>query len=298
MWFISVFGSTMIMASIFTMYGDVTPFKCHIRLTGLLTGYYICILPIFCKLITNVPDNNRYSAWVQSHLYLFLLLMVSVEALLNLSRLLIPLYEVEKIIVSDGDNFNKCVKQSGFGLVIYCIEIVWILMVPLCSLFLLFIEWNLKSTRYQVRCITASIFTTILSSIVYIIFTKLYIKNYIAYHLFYSCNFYILSLSNYTFIYGLEIVQSLIRNEKEEEYEEILKNLKLDIVKSSTIPEDSDYDATEKSENGSLSTSRKILSSQNNTAQHPEITQNTSIKKSSNYILQLHYKEDNEPSQN
>jgi len=133
---------------------------------------------------------------------------------------------------------------------------------------------------------------------VYIIFTKLYIKNYIAYHLFYSCNFYILSLSNYTFIYGLEIVQSLIRNEKEEEYEEILKNLKLDIVKSSTIPEDSDYDATEKSENGSLSTSRKILSSQNNTAQHPEITQNTSIKKSSNYILQLHYKEDNEPSQN
>jgi len=299
MWCISVFGSMMIMASIFTLYGDVTPFKCHIKLICLLTGYYICILPIFCKLITNVPDTNRYSTWVQSHLYLFLFLMASVEAILNLSRLLIPLYEVEKIIVPDGDNFNKCVKQSGFGVVIYCIEIIWIMIVLLCSLFLLFIEWNLKSSLYQVRCITASIFATLLSITVYIIFNKLYIKIHIVYYLFCSCSLYILSLSNYTFIYGLEMVQTLVRNEKEEEYEQILKNLKLDIVKSSTITEDNDYSTNEKIANENLYIYRKVSISQNNSSLHSEATRNTSYKKkSTNYLLQLHYKEDNEPSQN
>ncbi|OUM66965.1 hypothetical protein PIROE2DRAFT_5704, partial [Piromyces sp. E2] len=135
-------------------------------------------------MIINIPDTNSYSTWVQSHLHFYMFLMFLIEFIILLSRFLIPLYEIEKVIIPEGKNFNKCNKSSGFGVVVYYIEIVYMLIIQFCILFMSFIEWNLKATSYQ------------------------------------------------------------IRYEKEEEYQNILKNLKLDAIISSTITNDNNDNYT------------------------------------------------------
>jgi len=226
LWIISILGSVIIMSAIFTLYGNATKIKCFLRLIHTYCGVYICFLPILYKLIINIPLVNPYSIWVKNHKYLFLLLMLLVEIIMNISLLFIPLFNIEKINASDGKNFEKCSIKKGFGLVIYYLEITWIVVVLIGILFLIFIEWSLKETVYELRYITASVFMTFFFLIMCILVVEIKIINHIAYNFFYACILYILSVSNHFLIYDIRIIQLLIKNKKEEMKNKFYNNMK------------------------------------------------------------------------
>jgi len=294
-WIISILGSVMIMSAIFTLYGNVTKLKCYLRLVYTYCGVYLCFLPILCKLIINIPLVNPCSVWVKNHQYLFLLLMLLVEIIINVSWLFIPLYKIEKIDIPDGKNFEKCSTKKGFGLVIYYFEVAWIIIVLICNLFLIFIEWNLKVTLYELRFFTASIFISFFFLIMCILVSEIKIKNYIEYSIFQACILYILSLSNHFFIYDIRIIQPLIKNRKKEMRSKFYDDMKCQEGKSFSntfgcTVENSDIMKTERmtecyQEESSLSTSiRKPPSEQRKLS----IVSNTIEK---NNILRLHYTE-------
>jgi len=226
LWLMTILGSIMIMTSIFTLYGSITEFKCHLNIGLMMGGYYVCIIPILYRLIINIPKINSYSIWVRNNVILFIVLMLLIEVILNLTRIGTPLYKVKKVFIYSADekNFVKCSKLPGLASAIFYIEITWILIVVLNMLFLLFIEWNLNVSYYEVRGIVASIFITTLSMIMYFLFTGLEIKNYFAYNILYVVTLYIFSFSNYFFIYGIKIIDPLIRNNKLEDREELKKS--------------------------------------------------------------------------
>jgi len=292
-WLISIFGTFMIMGGIFTLYGDVTKFKCHFRLALIYGGYYVCILPLLCKLLMNIPQSNPYSLWVKNNQYIFMLLMIFIEFCFHLSRLLTPFYKVEKVIAivnKKHQNFEKCEKDNGFGVALYYIEIAWLGIVEACVLFLIFIEWNLKSTSSEIRFITASVFVSLLSFIIYTVINIFNLDNYIAYNLFYAGIIFVLSFSNYFFIYGIRIIQALIRNEELEEREAFNKNKSIYNSKnmSTTVSSESaDYSKT-----GKVSTMNAITSQSTNKS-----VSEKSKSKGSNNILRLHYTESYTPNE-
>ena len=296
MWIVSIIGSVLIMSAIFTLYGNITVFKCHIRLTCIFGGFYVFILPILWKLIINIPETNSYSIWIQNHLYSFISLMTLVEILIQLSRILIPLYKVNKIIIIDGNNFMDCSKINGFGSVVYYFEVVWLLTLLACILFLVFIEWNIKMFYFEIRCIIASIFITILSFIMFLIVFKFNIKNYIAYNSFYACTIYVLSLSNYFFIYGVKLFRPLIRNKEEEERNKVLQemmNQQEDMMKSTIISNDSNNDTnTYKKMSIDNYVPRKVSQySESNGSTSTKSTKSTKKTSKMNHIMRLHYRE-------
>jgi len=293
-WFISIFGIIMIMSAIFTLYNDVTKLKCHFRLGLLFGGYYIFITPILCKLIMNIPHTNTYTTWVKDHSYLFIFLMLLVEIIINLSRLLVPLYKIEKVIIPDGKNFEKCVYEKGFGPVIYYFEAVWIALILLVMLFLTFIEWNLKDTVKDVRLITASVTITILSFIMHTIINRINIENYIAYNAFYACTIYMLSVSNFFFMYGIKFILIIIKNEHLEEFHGNNRSMNTKINTNNFNSGD-----VSKSVNDCLSTNTNRSDNTRNTFQTKESNMSSSENSNNNnnnnnitnYLLRLHYTE-------
>jgi len=292
-WLISIFGTLMIMCAIFTLYGDVTKLKCHFKLALIFGGYYVCILPLLCKLIMNIPQSNPYSLWVKNNQYVFMLLMVFIELCIHLTRLLAPLYKVEKVIAvvnNKHQNFEKCEKDKGFGVALYYIEVVWLCLVEVCMLFLIFIEWNLKSTSNEVRFITASVFVSLLAFIMYAVINIIKLENYIAYNLFYAGIIFVLSFSNYFFIYGIRIVQALIRNEELEEREAFKKNKSIYNTKnvSTVSSESADFSKT-----GKVSTVNAVTQSTNKSTSESSKTKGNG----SSNILKLHYTESYGPNE-
>jgi len=275
LWFMTIIGSIMIMSSIFTLYGNINEFKCHLNIGLMIGGYYVLIIPLLYRLIINIPKINPYSIWIKNHSVLFIVLMLLVEITINLSRLSSPLYKVKKVFIYSADekNFVKCSKISGIANAIYYTEIIWNIIVVFNMLFLIFIEWNLNVSYYEVRFILASIFTTMLSIIMYTIVTKLGIKNYVAYNLLYIGILYIFSLSNYFLIFGIKIIEPLLIDNNLKEREDLKK---------------SSYSA---SKSHSLNRSSKSYGTTNNSFMVDESSILDKKKKSiiGNNILYLHY---------
>jgi len=244
----------------------------------------------------NIPQSNPYTLWVKNNQYLFILLMVLIEVCINLTRLLAPVYKVEKVVAivnEKNQNFEKCEKDKGFGVALYYIEIVWMCIVEACILFLIFIEWNLKSTTNEIRFITASVFVTILAFIMYVVITRINLENYIAYNLFYAGIIYVLSVSNHFFIYGIRIIQALIRNEELEEREAFKNNKSISNSKnmSSISSESAEYSKTGKISTVNYTTQAQVQ------ATNRSVSENSKSKVSNNNILKLHYTESYAPNE-
>lgn len=224
-WIISVIGTIMVMSAIFTQYERMTVFKCQLRLILITCGFIFSIAPIIYRLIINIPLENVYSKWVNSHRYAFIAIPILIVIFMNGLVVISPYYSVEDVILAEGKNFQKCIIKNAFGRIIYYLEMTYSILISTAILLLNFIEWNLKETFNDIRCIIASVFTDLLSFFLFIIINKLEIKNYLAYYIFYVCIIYFLSLSDYFFIYGIRIFHYLVINKDEQEKERIIKKL-------------------------------------------------------------------------
>jgi len=223
-WIISVVGSCIIMSSLYTELEKVTYSKCHIKPILLCIGYTLNLVPIACKLIVNFPEENKISVWVSKHRYSFLLIFLLIDLSENLLLYITP-YEIEKNTNINGEIFQFCMMTSRFGRIVIYIMLISRILNFIFILFLIFVEWNIKQTKKDIKFLLSAISIDILCLIIIniIILTNLRVKSYTIYYIIYSILTATFSFSNYLFLYAIKIIIYYIKDDKKEETQIILK---------------------------------------------------------------------------
>ena len=190
-------------------YGRVIPLKCQLKLLLLSLRYTFNIYPIIHKLIIQFPEKNRLLIMMNKHEYLFLLLNVFIDILIN-SISIINGCILQSILVEDGENFEICKFNGEYSVMLL---IVYKLLIVFVISFLIFVEWNMPIIKYDIRFIVSTIFIDALSIILIYIFHIIKINNYVFYFLLQTLITSIISISNYIFLYGFGLFLAFIKKQ-------------------------------------------------------------------------------------
>jgi len=213
MYIIVIIGAIMTICASLTNVGQISVSKCQAKIELLTTGFTLYTIPILAQLIINFPDYNNISNWVKKHKYLFLLFFLLIDNILFSFSLLKPYFKVQIIIPkgdSDRKNFKECKMNSGFPVIIFLIAVIIKFMILLISLILIFIEWNIKSTFYEIRFIVNTVYSTLLLIAMLIIVDNININDYKLFFVLQIVIISFISISNYLFIYGFKLILAIM----------------------------------------------------------------------------------------
>ncbi|OUM60606.1 hypothetical protein PIROE2DRAFT_13584, partial [Piromyces sp. E2] len=213
LWIISLFGIIMINCISFTEYGEITVFICHLRLFLLAFGFTLNMIPILYKLIINFPDESKVSCWIKEHRYSFILIFLFIDLFMNLILFTSP-YKVSEVRVIDGKNFKYCLLDNIYSKLIEAVFSLIKIIVFLSIFSLIFLEWNLSNTYYDVRFMITAVYIDALDFILILLVNIFKIDNYRLYFLIRVFVFIIYAISTYVFFFGYRIIYYLIYNIK------------------------------------------------------------------------------------
>jgi len=224
MYIIMIIGVILTIYTPLTNIGPITVLKCHLKSFLLAVGFTLYTVPVLAQLIINFPDHNNISNWIKRHKYLFLLFFLLIDILLILLSLLKP-YLRDQIIIPKGDNdrknFKVCKMNLNFSIIFLSINIITKVLILVISLFLIFIEWNIKSTFYDIRLIVNIVYSTILLLAMLYIVDIVNISDYKLIFIVKVIITIFISISNYLFLYGFKLILAIMHK----------KNLKLPFIK-------------------------------------------------------------------
>jgi len=209
-WILLIIGLIMILSSIITLIGEVTSMKCHLRLILCGTGLTLYLVNILYELIINVSENFKLKEWVEKHKYLFILIFLLFDIVLNALAIIYP-YNTKDRIIDDGQNFKICKMYSKFGKSMIYLIVINKMLLLLVITFFAFIEWNLKSIYYEVRFIVSAVYSNILLIFIYFIVDISYINNYLMQFIIEECLIIFISISSYIFLYGYKLCLAFLR---------------------------------------------------------------------------------------
>jgi len=286
-WFISVIGVLIIIFTSYTEIGEISVLKCHSKLLMLSLGFTFNLIPVLYKLVVNFPDENKISKWVYKHQILFFLIFVIFDLIL-VSLSFIQPYIVEDNIIRDGENFRVCKMNHILTKVVVGSIIGFKLLVLLAFMILIFIEWSIQESHYDVRFLTLAIYIDTLFIILMVLIQYLEINNYISYFIIREFLYIFVSLTNYSCIYAYRIVFGIVKN----------KNKKLSFIKKINKDFINSFNIT-KSYNGALTSTKdnnsKIISTMDSSNNSDDDKGNTSSTLNNRSRLQLiinyHYRQ-------
>jgi len=215
-WILSILGIIMVFCMSFTEYGEITVFKCHIRLCLLSLGFSLNMITILYKLVINFPDENKISNWVENHRYYFLSIFIGIDLIFN-GLLLIRPYNINYIYELGGQKFQYCDLNQSLSKNVEYIFITYKILIILAFIILVFLEWNMRNIVFDIRILVSSIYIDGLCLILLLIFNSFKIKNYVEYFLIKVLIYSIYGFSNYMFLYGFRIIYSIYKKFKHEE---------------------------------------------------------------------------------
>jgi len=217
-WIISNIGLLVMVSIAFTEYGDITNFKCQLRLIMLSLGISLNLIPILYRLVINFPEENKISEWVKENRYIFLFVFILID-IINLSIISIHPYESISNIYEDEEvkNFKICVLTSKFSLSMKYLFLLFKFLIFLVFLLLAFLEWNIKKFFYDIKFITTVIYINILSLLLLLLINVIDIYNYIFHFVIRVTVYLFFSLSNFVFLYLYRIVFFYIKKNTEDD---------------------------------------------------------------------------------
>ncbi|ORX64393.1 periplasmic binding protein-like II [Anaeromyces robustus] len=214
LWLIFFSGLIITLSNIFTEYGMINNFKCQIRHLILSLGCNLIILPILYALISNFHDEIEYFKLIEKHKYLFIIFVNIVDIILNLLFFISPFKPYLKNI-SNGKNFQYCRIDNSLGVVFFSLIIGEKIIMYLCTLILIFLEWSVIKIKRDVRLITATVYTDIILYLILIIFEVTKFNNYIVYFGVRISIILVYVFSNFFIFYFMRIIFIYINNENE-----------------------------------------------------------------------------------
>jgi len=209
LWVVTVLGSIMILWVPILNYGTIGTLKCHFKPMLLSIGYTLSVYPTLYKVIVKFPENNKVTYWIYKNKRMFFFYSLLVDILLNSIHWIYP-FTTKHIFVEDGESFETC-RYSGVLNIL--IVLIYKFLIILMLLFLIFVEWNLSGNIYDMRFIVSAIYIDTLSFILIYILHFIEIKNYIYNFLFLTAITSFISISNYTFLYGIRLLLAFFRKQ-------------------------------------------------------------------------------------
>lgn len=260
LWIIYSLGSIMMTIGLFSFFGKQNDINCNIYSNTHVIGNFFYFIPILYKLLINFPKINKYSNWIKKNKVIFLTFCFLIHFITSIINILLKTFKSEDIILYmiNNKNFTICFINNYFGYILYMIQILYNIFIHLCIFLLIFFEWNMEETYYDLRTFTILMIINGISEVLCIIVFNLTINNYIIYMLLYMGINLIFILSNHIFISFIRIL--FIKYSKNESDEHIInKLLEINNYKSSNgySNSNSEYISSSKynSENNSISKS-------------------------------------------
>lgn len=214
-WIIFVFGSLIMSLSICTLFGEVMSIKCQMRRALLSLGFTLNMTPLIYKLISNFPEKNKVVHWISNHRYGFLGIVLSLNSILNILSFVKP-YKIENKIQEYGENYRACVMESLFGNIMIHAVLTFVDLLIFVILFLLFVEWNIEETYRETRLMLSAMYMDFFVYIIYSIFDLINADNFYVHNLIKAIILFLISFSNYMFIYGFRILLAMKSSDEEE----------------------------------------------------------------------------------
>jgi len=251
-WIITILGSILIIWVPVIHLGSPKTVKCHLKPLLVIVGYTLSICPTLQRLIAQFPEENKISAWVIKHQFIFLIFHLLIDIMINSISLINP-YTSKIVSIEDGESFETCKFNGEYSIIIV---IVYKFLEIFLMLFLVFTEWNLLDTAYDMKFILLALYIDILCAIVIYIFHIIQVKNYITFYIIQVITTSLVSISNYMFLYGSRLLVIFIFKDKDEELEIIQK------IKENFATSD-DYSRSKSKSTGSSSTECKTINEEN-----------------------------------
>jgi len=201
-WILTVLGSIILLWIPITCIENVSSFKCHLKLVMASLGLTLISVPNLYKLITNFPEFNNISYWVKGNKYLFLLLSILIDVLLNGISFSKP-YSEKKIVVEEGESFQICENNEPYSIILL---FIYKFIIQISQLLLIFIEWNIKTVKYDLKMVISTVYLNILFLIFLILFSYIMVYDYQIYFLINTSIFFLISISNYVSLYGIRLI--------------------------------------------------------------------------------------------
>jgi len=205
LWFISIFGLVVLLSICFTRYGPVTQFKCNLSLILLIFGYSLNMVPLLHKLITIFPEENKYSLWISDNKYTFLSFFLLFDGFLSTTLLVFSKNNVQRVIIKEGESFDKCAMSNSFGTLFSFTLFIYIFFLISSFLLLTFIEWNQIEYIKDIRLIVSILYIDILLVLLQLIVVKV-TTSYKSHFLINEGIITMIVISHYALIYGLRII--------------------------------------------------------------------------------------------
>ncbi|ORX80086.1 periplasmic binding protein-like II [Anaeromyces robustus] len=214
-WVLTVFGSLLIMYASFTGLGKVSILKCELRTLLLSVGFTMSLIPIFYRLILNFPEQNMISHWVSNNKYLFLIIFIFTDILINTLAFNSP-YTIEDKLVAEGENFQVC-KMTTYGKLLNYLLLISKFIITLCMLFFIFIEWNIEESRLDIRYLSIAIYMDVISIVVLIIFNWIDVNDYIIATIIPNGIYIFFAVTNYVFFFNYRIVLAFMKKDDDDD---------------------------------------------------------------------------------
>jgi len=212
-WILIIIGLILISSICFTKFGKLTLFKCHLKTAMFHLGFTLILIPNFHKLIINFPIPNKISYWTFKHRYLFLLIFLFLDLIINGLLVATP-YMIKNIMVEDGQNFQMCTMNNIYGkILVSSPDFIKIIIVGI-MLILIFSEWNIQSTLIDMRLILASLYINIICIIIITIIKYVKFNSYKIYFTIKEFIYLTITISNYLILYGIRLLTAFMENWK------------------------------------------------------------------------------------
>jgi len=250
-WILLILGIIMVLCIGFTEYGEITVFKCHIRLFLLAIGFSLTMVPCLYKLVINFCVDNRLSQWVEHHRYYFLFLFIGFDLFFNEIILIHP-YSVDKHGIDYGKTFQICVFKTSYSKTFEYLFIAMKSFVMLGIMILIFLEWNMENSFRDVRLMMSANYINALTFIFILAINMFKFNDYIAYFFIKILIYIVYGISNFVFLYGfriiLFIIDKYIINEKEK-MNDMINNLKNNFDTATVVSKTASYSSNRSSKN-------------------------------------------------
>jgi len=206
LWIIYTMGSLLVISSEFVKFEKLTDFKCQLNHAVLTIGFSILFIPILYRLIVNYPKSNSFSEFARNYKHLFVFSLIILEVGLNALQLISP-YKASDVIVDNNKNFSMCkFENSTAGWFMAFPHLLTILILYVCSCFLMYIEWNVKETKNDLRSFRGvMIIDGIIISALFIL-KFIQINNYVLFYSLHAFLIILFSICNQIYIFNIRLI--------------------------------------------------------------------------------------------
>jgi len=217
-WIFYIIGLVFILCPYYIEIGKVSSTKCFLKIVFMIVGYTICYIPLISQMIIQIPkEGNEISQWVNQHRYLFIGIFLLFDLILIFPMCFTP-YTVMDMKYQNQKNFQICKQNYTFGKLIIILIYIYICITIIVMFFLIFLEWNFRPLRYDVRFLTSALYMNIVLFTMYILISNIVtLNNYIVNSLVREIPRILFVFVNYIFVYGYRSLGPLIKKKIERE---------------------------------------------------------------------------------